>query len=163
MRTTHGRCGPSAVEREEERQPLDQVRRDDAHQVAALLVRLADEADVAHLQVAQAAVDELRRGARRRAGEVAALDERDVEAVRGRRLGDPGADDPAADHQQVEPAAPRAARPRYAIHSGFVQARLPFRVGDLDPPVGLAERALQPHGGDQPVVRALEHLLRCCG
>ena len=150
-----------AVEREDERQPLDEVRRDDAHQVAPLLVRLADEAHVAHLQVAQAAVHELRRRARGGAREVAAFDERHVEAVRARRLGDPGSDDPAADHEQVEPPRRELLDRRYAIHSGFVQARLPFRVCDLDPPVRLAERPLQPHRGDQAVVRALEHLPRC--
>ena len=37
--------------------------------------------------------------------EVALVDERDAHPVRGRRLRDAGADDPAADHEQVE--APR--------------------------------------------------------
>ena len=121
-----GPVGPAAIEREEKRQPLHEVRRDDAHQVAPLLMRLANEAHVAHLQVAQAAVDELRRGTRRRAGEVASLDERYVQTVRGRGLGDPGADDPAADHEQVEPARGELLDRCYAIHSGFVQARLPL-------------------------------------
>ena len=70
-------------------------------------MRLAHEADVAHLQVPQAAMDQLRRGGRGRRREVAALDERHLEAVRARGFGDPGADDPAADHQQVEPRLPR--------------------------------------------------------
>ena len=88
-------------------------------------MRLADEPHVAHLQVAQAAVHELRRGARRRAREVAAFDERNVEAVCGCGLGDARADDPAADHQQVEPARRELFDGGYAIHSGFVQARFP--------------------------------------
>ena len=66
------------------------------------MVRLADEPHVAEPEVAQAAVHQLRRGARGSPGEVALVDERDLEAVRGRRLGDAGADDAAADHEQVE-------------------------------------------------------------
>ena len=46
--------------------------------------RLAHEAEVEVLQVAQAAVDHLRRAARGAAGEVVALDERDREPARGR-------------------------------------------------------------------------------
>ena len=80
------------------------MRCDDAHEHASLVMRLADEADVAETQEAEPAVDELRRRARRRTGEVALLDERDPKAVRARRLGDAGADDPAADHEQVEAA-----------------------------------------------------------
>ena len=68
---------PVLVERKEERQPPHEVRRDDVHQHAPLVVRLAHEPDVAEAQVAQPAVDELRRRARRRAGEVALVDERD--------------------------------------------------------------------------------------
>ena len=60
--------------------------------------------------------------------EVAPVDERDREAVRGRRLGDAGAHDAAADHEQVESlgAEPlERGRPVYAVHRGFVQARRP--------------------------------------
>ncbi len=125
MRTTIGPVRPAGVQRKEERQPLDEVRRDDVHQVAALLVRLAHEAHVAHLQVAQAAVDQLRRAGRRGGGEVAAVDERDVEPVRRRRFGDPRADDPAADHEQVELPGGELLDRGYAVHSGFVHAFVP--------------------------------------
>ena len=66
----------------QERQHLDEVRRV-AAQPLALGERLVDEADVALLQVAQAAVDQLR-GLRRRArGEVVALDERGAQPAGG--------------------------------------------------------------------------------
>jgi len=93
------------------------------------VVRFAHEPDVAEAEVAQPAVDELRRRARGRPGEVALVDERNVEAVRGRGLGDAGADDPAADHEQVELGRPESleiGRTVYwaaGVHSGFVQAR----------------------------------------
>ena len=122
---------PAAVEREQERQPADEVRRTDAHQVPALLVSLADEADIAEPQVAQAAVDQLGRGARGRSAEVGAVDERDGEAGVGGLGRDPGADDPRADHEQIERAAlelvERAAARVAHSHSGFVHAFRPAR------------------------------------
>ena len=78
------------------------MRRSDAQERAALVVRLADEPEVAHPQVPEPAVDELGRAAGRGRAEVAALDERDVEAGVGRLCRDRGADDAAADHEQVE-------------------------------------------------------------
>ena len=99
------------------------MRRDDVHQQPPLVMRLAHEPDVAEPQVAEAAVDQLRRRARRRAREVALVDERDREPVRRRRLRDAGADDPAADHEQVELARRELLERGYAcVHSGFVQA-----------------------------------------
>jgi hypothetical protein len=68
--------GPVPVQRKQERQPAHEMRRDDGHERAPFVVSLANEADVAEPQVAQAAVDELRRGAGSRAAEVAAVDER---------------------------------------------------------------------------------------
>ena len=82
------------------------MRRDDAHEHAPLVVGLPHEPHVAEAEVAQAAVDQLRRRARRRAGEVAPVDERDAHPVRARGLGDAGADDPPADDEQVEAARP---------------------------------------------------------
>ena len=73
------------VERQEERQAVDEVRRDVRGERAALVVRLAHEPDVAEPQVAQAAVDELRRRARGSRAEVPGVDERDREALRARR------------------------------------------------------------------------------
>ena len=60
-----------------------------------------------------------------------------------RRLGDAGADDPAADHEQVEPAARASCSMRgYAVHSGFVQARRPLASATSTRPYGLAARPL---------------------
>ena len=84
-----------------ERQRPDQVRRQLDHQLA-LEQRLAHQAEVEVLQVAQAAVDELRRAAAGARGEVGLLDQRHAVAARGRVERHPGAGDPAADHQHVE-------------------------------------------------------------
>ena len=64
--------------------------------------RLVDEADLALLEVAQAAVDQLRRlggGSRR---EVVTFDQRGLHAPRGRVEHHAGAGDAAADHHEVE-------------------------------------------------------------
>ena len=82
----------------------------------------AHELDVTEAEVAQPAVDQLRRRARGRRAEVAAVDERDREPGPRSLVRDPGADDPASDHEQVEP--PLGERVEIS-HSGFVQARLP--------------------------------------
>jgi len=124
VRTTIGRCGRRRTA-EQEREALDEVRRDDVHQVATLLVCFADEAHVAHLEIAEAAVDQLRRAGRCRGGEVAAVDERDVEPMRRRRFRDPCADDAAADDEQVESPRGELLDRCYAVHSGFVQAFVP--------------------------------------
>ena len=136
-----GPVRPVGVEREHERQPVDEVGRDDVHQCPPLLVRLAHEPNVAHLEVAQTAVNQLRRGARRRAGEVAAVDECDIEPVRARRLGDSRADDSAADHEQIEPAGAELldrVRPIHGhpIHSAFVQAFVPSGAATSIRPYG---------------------------
>ncbi len=88
-------------------------------------MRFAHEPDVAEPQVAEPAVDQLRGCARGCPGEVAFVDERHVEPVRGRSLCDAGADDSAADHEQVELARAELLEGVYAVHSGFVQARCP--------------------------------------
>ena len=121
---------PAAVEREEERQAVHEMRRDGAREGAALALRLADEPDVAETQVAQAAVDQLRRRARGARAEVAGVDERDGEPLArgmGRRR---GPDHAAADHEEVERApleglACRRPLLAHAGHTGFVQARRP--------------------------------------
>ncbi len=99
------RRGPvraAAVHGKEERDPSHEVRRHDPEQCPTFGVRFADELHVAEPEVAKAAVDQLRRGARRGGAEVAAVDERDAEAGAGRFVRDAGADDPAADDEQVE-------------------------------------------------------------
>jgi len=82
------------------------MRRDDLHQQPPLVVSLANEADVAEPEVAEAAVDELRGGGRGACAEVAAVDESDSEACT-RRLGcDSRTDNAASDHEQVERPLP---------------------------------------------------------
>ena len=73
-----------------------------AAQPLALVERLVDEADVALLEVAQAAVDELGALRRRAAGEVVGLDEGRAQAPGGGVEGDAGAGDAAADDEHVE-------------------------------------------------------------
>ena len=90
----------AAVQREEEGQGPDQVRRD-PEQHAALPVGLEHQSQVAGLQVAQAAVHQAagaRAGAR---AEIVLLDQHRAEAAHGRVAGDAGPGDAAADHQQV--------------------------------------------------------------
>ena len=110
------------VEREQERQPPDEVRRNGVEQRAALAMSLAHELDVAEAEVAQPAVDQLRRRARGRRAEVAAVDERDRKPGPRCLVRDPGADDPAADDEQVELSPGERVE---ISHSGFVQARQP--------------------------------------
>ena len=71
----------------------------------------------------QAAVDQLRRCTRGRAAEVTAIDERDRKTRLRRLVRDPGPDDAASDHQEVEAALGQL---REISHNGFVHARLPF-------------------------------------
>ena len=71
-------------------------------QPLALVQRLVDEPDLALLQVAQAAVDELRRLRRRARGEVVALDQRGAQTAGGGVERGAGAGDAAADDQHVE-------------------------------------------------------------
>ena len=79
------RALPDAVlERRQERDRLDEVRRQAVEQQAALAQRLADEPELELLEIAQAAVDQLARPARRARGEVALLDERDPQPARSR-------------------------------------------------------------------------------
>ncbi len=93
-----------AAGRNEEGQAIDEVR-GNAHQDAALDERLAHLPDLALLQVADPAVDELRGGGRGGAAEVAAFDERDRETAQRRVPRGEGAGDPPADDDQIEAAA----------------------------------------------------------
>ena len=114
--------GAIPVEREQERQPADEVRRNGLEQRAALAMSLAHELDVAEAEIAKPTVDQLRRRARSRSAEVAAVDERDRKPGPRCLVRDPRADDPAADDEQVEPAPDERVE---VSHSGFVQARQP--------------------------------------
>ena len=88
----------------EQRQRVHEVRRQ-LDQQRALEQRLADQPEVEVLQVAQAAVDQLRRAAGGARGEVVALHQRDAVAARGGVERHAGAGDAAADHDQVEAVA----------------------------------------------------------
>ena len=79
-----------------------EVRRKPGQEQPPLAQRLAHEAQVEHLEVAQAAVDQLARAAGRARRDVARLHERDREPAGGRVQGDAGAGDAAADHEDVE-------------------------------------------------------------
>ena len=101
-RATFGLIRPSLREhRDEERQQPHEVR-GVAAQPLALAQGLVDEPDVAVLEVAQPAVDELRALRRRAAGEVVALDERGAQAAARGVEGHAGAGDAAADDEDVE-------------------------------------------------------------
>ena len=69
----------------------------------AFVCGLAHQRHVALLEIADAAVNQLRAAAARAGGEVVALDERDGEPAESRIARDTGAGDPAADDEQVEP------------------------------------------------------------
>jgi len=79
------------------------VGRDVAAERVHLGERLPDEAEVTEAQVAQPAVDQLRRRARGARREVVTLDQGDPQPVARGDLGDAGADDPAPHDQEVEP------------------------------------------------------------
>ena len=114
-------------QREQEPQRLDQVRRQRRQRQLALVQRLPDQPELELLEVAQPAVEHLRRAARGARREVTGLDERDLQpAGRGVERG-AGADDAAADDDDVElfAAEPFPARSRC---SG------PKRVGPLPGP-----------------------------
>jgi hypothetical protein len=94
--------GPCAVEGgDDERQRPDQMRGQLDHELA-LEQGLADEPEVEVLQVAQPAVDQLRRAAGGARREVGLLDQRDAVAARGGVEGDARAGDPPADDDDVE-------------------------------------------------------------
>ena len=90
------------LERQQEPGGVDEVRREALRQQSPLVQRLADEAEVEALQVAQAAVDQLAGAAGGAGGEVALLDERHGEAATGGVERDAAARDAAADHEHVE-------------------------------------------------------------
>jgi hypothetical protein len=70
------------LQRVEERHRADQVRREPLQQQRPLRQRLGHQPEVEHLEVAQAAVDELAGPARRAARPVALLDQSGAEAAR---------------------------------------------------------------------------------
>src|SRR5918999_5503783 len=138
----HGERVVRAVPVQGQEEPLtaDEVRCDDLHERAPLPMGLPDEANVAEAQVAEAPVDELRRSARGLGAEIRAVDKRDRETGAGRLAGDPGADDAAADHEEVEALRLQPLEgltPVYDTHNGFVQARRPSSSRSSSRPYGV--------------------------
>ena len=86
---------------DDEGRRVDQVRRQLHHQLA-LQERLADQAEVEVLQVAETAVDHLRGAAGGADRVIAPLQQSHRVATRGGVEGDAGAGDPAADHDHLE-------------------------------------------------------------
>ena len=79
-----------------------QVRGEHGEDQPALVQRLLDQGEVEHLQVAEAAVDELGGPGRGAGGPVVGLDDADAQAAGDGVQGGAGADDSAADDQDVE-------------------------------------------------------------
>jgi hypothetical protein len=103
-----GRPETGMMGQHESKRP-DDVRRHPPQDLA-LAERLADEAELVLLEVAQSTVDQLGRGGRRARREIIALAQEHREASAGCLAGDAAAIDPAADHGHVE-VAPRCAWP----------------------------------------------------
>ena len=93
-------AGERGEDRDRRLQRPHVVRRG-AQQGVALGDRLVDEAELAVLEIADAAVDHVRRRGRGAADEVVALDEGDVHALHGQVAEGREAVDPAADDQHV--------------------------------------------------------------
>ena len=91
------------VEGREHRQGVDEVRRGDLHEDAALDGALLGDRELALGEVAQAAVDQLRRPARGAEGEVVRVDGEHGETAGDGVEGNAGAGDPEADHHDVDP------------------------------------------------------------
>ena len=94
-------AGVAPVHGEEQAQRLHEVR-GGADEVFALAQGFADEAELAVLEVAEAAVDEAGGAGRRAGAEVVALDEEGLVAGELGFAGDAGAVDAAADDDDVE-------------------------------------------------------------
>ena len=93
---------PPLGQREQERQRLDQMRRQRGQRQLALMQRFADQPELQLLEVAQPAVEHLRAAAGGAGGEVAGLDERHLEPAGGRVQGGARPDHAAADDDDVE-------------------------------------------------------------
>ena len=100
----------AVVGEDEPQRPDDVGGRGKQH--LALVQRLADQAELVELEVAQAAVDELGRGRGGGAGKVAHLGEEDAEAAALRVAGDAAPVHAAADHREiVRPRGPHRPSP----------------------------------------------------
>ena len=111
---------PVVGQRIEERNRLDQVRGQPGRHQLPLAQRLAHQAELELLQIAQAAVEQLGRPARGSGGEVARLDQSHGQPTGGRVERRTGAGDAAADHDDVERFVGQPVPGRFAI--GRVEA-----------------------------------------
>ena len=87
--------------RQHERQRLDDVRRLPEHDLA-LGERFTDQPELVLLEIAQAAVDELRAPLRRGRRNVSLLDHEHLEPASGRVARDPRTIDSPADDEEIE-------------------------------------------------------------
>ena len=92
-------------QRHEDRHRPHQMRREPGREQAAFAQRLVHQPEFELLEVAQAAVDELARSARRAGGQIARLDERHRQPARGGVQRRTHAGDAATDDQNVEALA----------------------------------------------------------
>src|SRR3546814_1725886 len=99
-RADHPRRPEMRLVRQNETQRPDDMRRR-AQQNLAFPQRLAHEAELVVLEIAQTAMDELRTRRRSRRAEVVLLAQQDTQATARRVARDPGAIDAAPDDQQV--------------------------------------------------------------
>ena len=145
------------VDRHQERQRPHEVGRQPAQRLA-LAERFAHQREVEQLEIAQAAVDQLRRLGRRGRREVALLDQRRRHAAQGEIARDPGAGHAAADDDHVVLGI--LERPGTIVHRITHSLEGPGRCARW-PPLTRAERVEHDARGEaqadrQPVLVHLE-------
>jgi len=120
-----------AVNRKRQRQRKDKVRRD-VEKPFAFLERFMDQRNLTVFEIAQSTMDEAARPARGASGDIGFVEQQYLESTQGGIAGDPGAIDPAADHDDVEIRA--LFHPRLAHECAF-PACLPGIVTSWPPKV----------------------------
>jgi hypothetical protein len=98
-------------------------------QHASLARRLEHEPKLAMLEIPHAAVDESGRTARRAAGEIVALDERDTQSAQCGIASDSRAGDPTADDEYVEDFGAQGVEESRAVGAGGVSGGQIVRWG----------------------------------
>src|SRR5438270_4289885 len=93
---------PPMSQREQKRQWFDQMRRQRLERQLSLIERFAHQPELQLFEIAQPAVEHLRTATRGAGSEVASLDERHLQPACRRVQRGTGADDPAADDNDVE-------------------------------------------------------------
>ena len=110
----------SFVQRQEERDPVHEMRGNELRERAPLVVCFAHEAHVPETEIAEPTVDELRGRVRGPSAEVARVHERDGEAGAGGMCRDAGSDDARRRRRVRRTAGSRARRSR-----GRASSRIP--------------------------------------